>query len=172
MRTTLVAGLVLVALGVAGVAFSAGRTAAAPWQRSGFGPQRGMWSGMPGWGAMPGHMGGMGNHMGWGGQSAPAGSAPSAVATAPTIDIAAIDFGLRPAQIRVKAGQTVNLALTNRGVVIHDLTIPALQFQLVAQPGQRAVGGLTVSRPGTYDVYCSVPGHREAGMIGRLVVTP
>jgi len=63
-------------------------------------------------------------------------------------------------------------ALTNRGAILHDVTIPALGFQLVAQPGQRAVGALTPTTPGTYEFYCSVPGHREAGMIGRLVVTP
>jgi plastocyanin len=172
MRNTLIAGLVLIALGIAGLAFSTGPTAAAPRQGPALSPQRGIGGGMHGWGAMPGHMSGMGNHMGRWGQSAPTGSAPSAVAGAPTIEVTAVDFGLRPAQIRIRAGQTVNLALANRGVIVHDLTIPALQFHLAAQPGQRAVGSLTVPRPGTYDIYCTIAGHREAGMAGRLVVVP
>jgi uncharacterized cupredoxin-like copper-binding protein len=24
--------------------------------------------------------------------------------------------------------------------------------------------------PGTYDFYCSTPGHKEAGMVGKLIV--
>lgn len=104
--------------------------------------------------------------------ASPSGSAPAPVASAPTIEIAALDFGLRPAQLRIKAGQTVNVALANRGAILHDVTIPALQFRIVAQPGQRAVGSLTAARPGTYEFCCGVPGHREAGMVGRLVVVP
>jgi nitrite reductase (NO-forming) len=83
-----------------------------------------------------------------------------------------VDFGIRPLEIRVKAGQPVNLALANRGRILHDLTIPALGFQSVVQPGQRTAVALTAPAPGTYELYCSVPGHREAGMTGRLVVAP
>jgi uncharacterized cupredoxin-like copper-binding protein len=117
-------------------------------------------------------MGRMGGRMGGVWQPAPSGTAPAAVAAAPTVEVAGLDFGFRPGQLRVRAGQTVNLALANRGAILHDVTIPVLGFQLVAQPGQRAVGALTPTTPGTYEFYCSVPGHREAGMIGRLVVTP
>lgn len=173
MRKTLIAGVLLIMLGVAGTTLSSGYSAASPWQGSGVAPQRGPWGWMPGWGNMPGHMrGGMGNHMGWWGQSTPSGSAPAPVASAPTIEMTGLDFRFQPAQLRIKAGQSVNIALVNRGAIIHDITIPALQFQLVAQPGQRAVGSLTAARPGTYEFYCSVPGHREAGMVGRLVVVP
>lgn len=127
---------------------------------------------MPGWG-MPGHMSqGMGSPMGWWGQSAATGSAPAAVANAPTFEIIASDFGFRPAQVRVRTGQTVNIALVNRGAIFHDITAPALQLQVAAQPGQRGVAGVPAARPGTYEFYCSVPGHREAGMVGRLVVGP
>lgn len=106
------------------------------------------------------------------GQSGPSGAAPAPLAGAPTIELTGLDFRFEPAQLRIKAGQSVNIALANRGAIIHDITIPALQLQLVAQPGQRAVGSLTAARPGTYEFYCSVPGHREAGMVGRLVVVP
>jgi uncharacterized cupredoxin-like copper-binding protein len=28
------------------------------------------------------------------------------------------------------------------------------------------------TKPGTYDIYCGVPGHLEAGMVSTLVVDP
>ena len=168
MNKIVLAGLLLAIVGIAGLTVVGGEGFASP--GTGLAPtfQGGPWGWMMGWG----HMGRMGGHMGGSWQPAPSGTAPAAVAAAPTVEVAGLDFGLRPGQLRVRAGQTVNLALTNRGAILHDVTIPALGFQLVAQPGQRAVGALTPTTPGTYEFYCSVPGHREAGMIGRLVVTP
>jgi len=65
---------------------------------------------------------------------------------------------------------TVNLILVNEGTLPHDITIPALGFSLPAAPGTTASGSLSVARPGTYGFFCSVPGHREAGMVGALEV--
>jgi len=80
------------------------------------------------------------------------------------------DFRFVPAEIRVKAGQRVNLQVTNRGGVPHDLAIPALRFHAEAAAGQQTTAGFVAPRAGVYEFYCSVPGHREAGMVGRLVV--
>jgi len=140
-------------------------------------------TGMGGWG-MPGPWTGPGGrpdgggwnrwmpHMGWRSGPSGTGSAQPPVAGAPSVAVDLVDFGIRPLEIRVKAGQPVNLALVNRGRILHDLTIPALGFQAVVQPGQRTAAALTAPAPGTYELYCSVPGHREAGMTGRLVVAP
>lgn len=167
MRGKLIVGLLLIAVGAGGLIASSGVGIAGTWR--GLAAQGGPWGWMPGWGHMGGHMG---NHMSGWGQSVPSGAASTPVAGAPTVEISALDFSLRPAQMQVKTGQPVSIALSNRGVILHDITIPGLQFQLVAQPGQRTLGSLTAARPGTYEVFCSVPGHREAGMVGRLVVTP
>ncbi len=184
MRGKVLSGLLLIAVGIAGLVLSGEGLAApwavpgvAPWSVSGA-PQSGPSGWVPGWGRMWGSMpgwrqmgGGMGRHMGWWGQSAPSGAAPAALAGAPAIEVTGLDFRFQPAQLRIKAGQPVNIALANRGAIIHNITIPALQFQLVAQPGRRAVASLTAARLGAYEFYCSVPGHR-AVMVGRLVVAP
>jgi uncharacterized cupredoxin-like copper-binding protein len=39
-----------------------------------------------------------------------------------------------------------------------------------ARPGETSIVQLTISEPGTYQVFCSVDGHKEAGMIGELTV--
>lgn len=81
-----------------------------------------------------------------------------------------VDFAFRPASIRVKAGDPVNLRLVNSGRITHDLYVPALGFQVTVAPGQEVVAELPAAPPGTYEFYCTLPGHREAGMRGTLVV--
>lgn len=136
----------------------------------------GMWAfggWMPGMGGMGPGMPGMGPHMGGRpGAPVPAPAPAPPVPGAGTIMVEAGDFSFRPAEVRVTAGRPINIALTNRGAIFHDLTIPAQRFQVQVQPGQRVDGSLPALPRGTYEFYCSVPGHREAGMVGRLVVAP
>jgi uncharacterized cupredoxin-like copper-binding protein len=45
---------------------------------------------------------------------------------------------------------------------------PALHMS--AAPGETAVLEFTPTQPGTYEFFCTVPGHKEAGMVGTLIV--
>lgn len=94
------------------------------------------------------------------------------IAGARTIDIVATDFAFKPNEITMKVGEAVNLRLVNQGVTVHDLVAPTLWMWLIAPVGQSVMSGFKAEQQGEYEFFCSVPGHREAGMVGRLVVTP
>jgi plastocyanin len=75
-------------------------------------------------------------------------------------------------QLSAKAG-TVTIAFTNVAALEHNLTIAQGSQVLGATP--TFAGGshtLTLSlKAGSYTFYCSVPGHRQAGMEGTLSVS-
>lgn len=47
--------------------------------------------------------------------------------------------------------------------MLHDFTIDEFDAH-VAAVGETRSGGLRAGAPGRYVFYCSVPGHRQAGM--------
>jgi uncharacterized cupredoxin-like copper-binding protein len=117
---------------------------------------------VPGWGSLPGPM--------MGRPAATAESVEEVIPGAAEVEIRAVEFGFLPSQIRLRAGQPVNLTLVNAGLLTHDLWIPDLGIRLMASPGERTSTGLQVEEPGVYLFECSIGGHAEAGMTGRLVV--
>lgn len=52
----------------------------------------------------------------------------------------------------------------------HNHPVSADQLHLMAGPGQNARLKFRAIRSGTYEYYCSIPGHREAGMVGLMYV--
>ena len=83
------------------------------------------------------------------------------------------DFKFDPANVTVKAGSPAQVVLQNKGTQVHDWTIDSLggqKVQGVAQANQNTTISFTPSQAGTFQVYCSQPGHREAGMVGQLTV--
>lgn len=109
----------------------------------------------------------MGDHMGWGGTAAT--TAPFGDAREVTVE--AGDLWFQPDRIAVTAGEEVNLRVANTGAAFHDLTVPAADLMLDVEAGDAVVGGLRLDEPGTYEFYCSVPGHADAGMTGTIVAT-
>jgi plastocyanin len=82
------------------------------------------------------------------------------------------DLAYTTTSASAKAG-TVTLDLENPQGLAHDVAIENAQgkqvgaTQLVTEGSDATAVDL---KPGTYTFYCSVPGHREAGMEGTLTV--
>ena len=101
--------------------------------------------------------------------------APSGARSAGALKLAADPTGrlrYRPAVLRAKSSN-VTIDFVNRSPLPHNLTIASRAGKVLgATP--TFVGGSTVLtirlKPGTYTFYCTVPGHRAAGMQGKLVV--
>jgi len=54
----------------------------------------------------------------------------------------------------------------------HEMTVDPedLMVHISAEPDDSATIVFTPSEPGEYEILCTVPGHREAGMVATLVV--
>ena len=91
-----------------------------------------------------------------------------------TLDIEAASSGLAYASdtATAKAGK-VTLNFTNPQPLTHDVAIEDSsgktigKSELIAEGSDSATVNL---KPGEYTFYCTVPGHREAGMEGTLTV--
>jgi plastocyanin len=76
------------------------------------------------------------------------------------------------AELRARVGETVALRLDNRDAERHYFDIDELNVHVAMPSGTPALALFRSSTPGTYTFYCRVPGHREAGMVGTLIVEP
>lgn len=85
------------------------------------------------------------------------------------VEVTATDFAFDPDEITAEAGEDLAIVLTSEDL-LHDFTIDELDTHVAADRGETAEGGVTADEAGTYTYYCSVPGHREAGMEGTLTV--
>ena len=104
-----------------------------------------------------------------GGTAAPpaAASAPLALAADPS---GALKYDKK--SLSAKAGR-VTIAFTNASPIGHDVTIAKGPTKIGGTKViTNAKASVTVAlKPGPYVFYCSVPGHRQAGMQGTLTVT-
>lgn len=102
------------------------------------------------------------------------------------------DMRFTPSAIDVKAGETIRFFVRNSGKVDHEMVLGQLDDlkahakemqanpgmvhkepnQVYLKPGQR--GGMVwqFTQAGTVDFACTVPGHLEAGMVGKVNVAP
>lgn len=75
-------------------------------------------------------------------------------------------------KVTAKAGE-VTVDFTNPQPLEHDVAFEDSSGETVGKTELVAEGSDSTSvdlKPGTYTFYCTVPGHREAGMEGTLVV--
>lgn len=108
------------------------------------------------------------------------------------LSLAARDIAFDQQQLRGSSNQVIEITLVNKGTLAHDFTIDELpgevgnagrasgrdhghdvegrSVHVVLERGEEERLLVRVSEPGDYEFYCSVPGHRQAGMEGTFVV--
>ena len=108
------------------------------------------------------------------------------------VKVKAFDIGYDTQTITIKAGEPVRLVFENDGVLEHDFVIETItlqektehssghsthgeesmdaDFHVSVAPDGSSYIDFTVLEPGTYEFFCSVEGHKEAGMTGTLIV--
>jgi len=99
----------------------------------------------------------------------PAGGTPIPETTGGTaVEVQFVDIAFVPAALTVAGDTDVPFRFTNTGAAPHNFTIddPAV---FSGDLGSGASADLVVNLPaGTYEYYCAIPGHKEAGMVGVL----
>jgi len=82
-----------------------------------------------------------------------------------------IDGQINP-DLSVEPGQVVQVTLVNGDGALHDVVFPdfnAASDEITGQGSSTAIV-FRASDEGTFDYFCSVPGHRQAGMEGQITV--
>jgi uncharacterized cupredoxin-like copper-binding protein len=95
-----------------------------------------------------------------------------------------------PAHISVQRGETVKLVATNKGKVLHEMVLgtadelkkhaelmkkfPDMEHEephmAHVKPGQSGQIVWQFTQPGEFQFACLIPGHFEAGMVGKVTV--
>lgn len=87
------------------------------------------------------------------------------------ITIISTEFNFNPSAVTVEAGEEVRIVFENAGKTSHNLVIEGLEVKTkTISGGQTDTIEFTVTNSGTYTFFCSIPGHRVAGMEGNLKV--
>ena len=108
-----------------------------------------------------------------------------------TVRIAMLDtMRFTPDVVHVKLGETVRLVHRNRGKVMHEFVLGTKQeldehaalmlkfpdmehdepYMAHVAPGKTGEIVWQFNRPGTFEFACLIPGHYQAGMVGRVIV--
>lgn len=80
--------------------------------------------------------------------------------------------GIHNPELKANAGDTVVITLENGDGVQHDFNITEFNAasEMVTTKGTQTTVTFTAGQPGEYDYFCSMPGHRQAGMEGKFLV--
>lgn len=96
-------------------------------------------------------------------------SAQQLARSGPALALILADIFYMPPQLGIPPDTEVALTLANLGRTRHTFNVDALGIHVELQPGEMTTTILDAPA-GTYEFYCSVPGHKEAGMVGTLAV--
>jgi uncharacterized cupredoxin-like copper-binding protein len=110
-----------------------------------------------------------------------------------SIEISAVDLAYKPEHLTVKKDQTVTLIFKNEGKIFHDWVIDKMPIKTAqtvtehnddghhehgeayavhvsADSGKQSQVTFIPTATGKYTFYCSIPGHKDAGMIGTIEI--
>ena len=98
---------------------------------------------------------------------------PSPAPEAAGLVVEASEFKFVSPDLTIGSEGSTTITLVNKGTVEHDFTIDELEsIQIAVAVGETGEGTLTDPATGTYEFYCTVPGHKAAGMFGTIVIEP
>ncbi|HKZ91084.1 MAG TPA: plastocyanin/azurin family copper-binding protein [Candidatus Limnocylindrales bacterium] len=102
-----------------------------------------------------------------------AGGAAEAVTAGETIAVSLQEWGLEPSELTLVPG-TYTFEATNDGTIPHGFALAGEGVTAATPDATYAVGqSQTFSvelAAGTYEIFCPVPGHKEAGMVANITV--
>ncbi len=101
----------------------------------------------------------------------PPGRPPGQRPTAQTIEVTTREWAFEPSPLVAKAGK-ITFRIKNNGGVEHNFLVentPGAQVEAI-KPGESKSLTVELTR-GEYTVFCNLPGHREAGMVGTLKIS-
>ena len=95
-------------------------------------------------------------------------------ASAPaTFQVSLTEFAISPPMIHAPAGEPLSFEVTNDGTAPHTFAVDTgegVQATAEIQPAESATLEVSALQAGTYETFCTISGHREAGMVGSLMV--
>jgi plastocyanin len=86
------------------------------------------------------------------------------------ITVTLTEFKFDPMNVTVSPGQAVNLTLKNTGSVDHTWVVVGTTVKFTVAAGKTTTQTFTAPAAGTYVIDCDIAGHKEAGMVGQLIV--
>lgn len=97
------------------------------------------------------------------------GAPVAAAASTETVDVTLGDLFVEPSSLTMPAGATLTLNVTNEGAMAHDLKVEGTTGTAMLDPGASetiTIGPFDAST----EAWCTVPGHKEAGMVMSITV--
>ena len=75
-------------------------------------------------------------------------------------------------ELRVAEGAVVQITLVNGDGALHDIAVPdfGAKSDQVAGKGAATTIVFRATKSGTFEYWCTLPGHKAAGMVGNLIV--
>ena len=90
-----------------------------------------------------------------------------------TIQISEKEYSLTPSTVSLSKSGTYEFKATNNGTIAHALEIEGSGVEEKTgniEPGSSKTIRVTLSKAGSYELYCPVDGHKGQGMDGAISV--